>query len=360
MRLAADLLPKRNPEGLNCEGEGSCLEYTEEEGSVREAISRSGGKTLLVYDGNDCEFTAAASSPRAISLVFDGDCLPLFSMPDGVSRVLASGGAELMRAARYFSEIRSVPCTLYPVSASLEGILEQRGFVCIGGEPASVPLKGAEAIVCRKTALEGSLAEGYARCLLARLAALEARALAKFSQRGDEEYIAEFPALAEEEDIVKCNFLQREKERLGFPAGEGVCLASLLRERGEKFPNFRAYLQLSALYAAFFEKGKPRRYFTPNYKQRAEEAGGAVFSVPTPEDYVRRAMTLERIRAPFAREAAAISDEREERTKIISRLAGEPVQKKAGDLKALKLLPERAPGGLTEVIRDFGLMEWEL
>lgn len=358
MRLAEDLLPKRSPDGESCEG--TALRFSGEETGAGGKIARSGGKVLLVFSGDDPAFVEAALSPRAISLVFDGDCLPLFSMPDGVSRVLASGEADLLRAARYFAEIRGIPCTLYPSHPALEGCLEERGKVLIGGEPADAPLAAAEEIVWDREAPGPLLAEGYARCLLARLAALEGAALSRFSGKEGEEIEAEFPAAPEAEEIVLANFRQRKRERGGFPVGEGTALAALLKERGEKYPFWRAYLQLSALYAAFFEKGKPRRYFTPDYRKRAENAGGAVFSVPTPEEYVLRAMTLERIRAPFARAAAAISDEREERAKIMSALAGEPVSRGAGELRNLKILPERAPEGLSALIRDFGLMEWEL
>lgn len=360
MEQDGDLLPKKNPiEGERYEGREP--EFAEEENSVRERLALTGGKTLLVFDGLDPVFAEAACGPRAIAVVFDGDSLPLFSMPDGVSRVLASGDAALLQAARYFAEIRGVPCVLYPVHAALDGVLEERGTVRIGREEREVPLKAAEGVICDRSKFKGTIPEGYARLLLARLAALEGEALAYFSgMEQPEKRIAEQAADLTAEGIILANFRQREKERNGFPAGEGKALAALLKEHGERYPFWRAYLQLSALYAAFFEKGKPRRYFTPDYRKRAASAGEAVFTVPTAEEYVLRAMTLERIRASFARAAAAISDEREEQAKIMSALAGEVVLRRAGELKYLKILPERAPDGLCAVIRDFGLMEWDL
>lgn len=358
MKLLGDLSPKKKPrEGK--EYEGAKIEFCSEEESVKEQLALSCGKTLLLFDGNDFVFAKTAMNPRAISVVFDGDCLPLFSMPDGVSRVLASGDEELLRAARYFSEVRGVPCVLYPAHSALEGTVEDMGYETIGKERLFAPLAQAERIVCDETRLKDSLAEGYARILLARLAAIEWDALAHFCGKEPKEQEAEFPSAPEGKEIALANFRQRNKERGGFPAGEGKALWALLKERNEKYPAWRAYLQLSALYAAFFEKGKPRRYFTPNYRKRAEDAGGAFFSVPTAEEYVLRAMTLERIRAPFARAAAALSNEREEQARILSALAGEPVTTRAGDLGNLKILPERAPQGLSAVIRDFGLMEWE-
>lgn len=353
-----DLLPKKNPlGGERYEGE---IYFQGAEESIKEEFALSAGKTLLIFDGNDLAFAAAACSPKAIAVVFDGDCLPLFSMPDGVSRVLATGEEELLFAARYFSEIRGAPCTLYPSDSALEGAFEERGAVLLNGERRTVPLSSRTKIVVDEDKIKKSLPEGFARCLIARLAALEDEALKELGGKERETLEAEFPASLEAKDIVSANISQRKKELCGFPVGEGKILSRLLKERGEKYPAWRAYLQLSALYAAFFEKGKPRRYFTPDYRKRAEEAGDAFFSVPSAEEYVLRAMALERIRAPFARVSAAISDAREEYAKIMTALAGEPVSLKAGELRNLKILPERAPLGLSAVIRDFGLMEWEL
>ena len=351
------LSPKKSPPcGERYEGE---ISFQSEEESVKEQFALSAGRTLLVFDGEDRAFAAAACNPKAIAVVFDGDCLPLFSMPDGVSRVLATGDEATLRAARYFSEIRGAACTLYPKHAALEGAFEAQGRGRLGGEVKKVPLTCDAEVVLDKEMLKESLPEGFARCLIARLAAIEGEALKELG--GEKTTLqAEFPASIEAEEIVLANARQRKKEQAGFPVGEGKKLSELLKERGEKYPAWRAYLQLSALYAAFFEKGKPRRYFTPDYRKRAEEAGDAFFSVPSAEEYVLRAMALERIRSPFARASAALSDEREEFAKIMTALAGEPVSLKAGELRNLKILPERAPLGLSAVIRDFGLMEWEL
>lgn len=383
MRLAEISVPKKNPKEENYgrgdeqkinpeigenharkveadEGMRNELCFMSAEDGVKEAVSIAAGKVLLVSEGNCSLFADAVCSPRTIAIVFDGDCLPFFSMPDGVSCVLASGGDELFRAARYFAEVRGIPCTLFPTDGALEGVFESHGEVLLGETRVTVPLRGVK-IICDCERLKPSLASAYGRIMLSRLAEIEAKALSFFHQEQENVSSAELPTELSAEEIIRANARQRLKEREGAYTGEGVVLCELLRERGEKFPEWRAFSQLSALYAAFFEKGKPRRYSTPDYRERAKRAGTvySFSSVPSAEEYVIRAMTLERIRAPFARACTALSDEKEKLIRAASKLAGEMLPMRAGDLSALKILPEHAVSGLTAIIRDFGLMEWD-
>lgn len=337
--------------------EGTVRFLSREEGIGRELARFPAGKLLFVTDGEQIGwFSAVKTSPRALSVVLDGaDCLPLFSMPEGVVCVFAAGGKEVLLASRYFAEVRRIPCVLFPSEATLSGALCARGEVIVGGARLDVPLRDGS-VICDGAVLEKSLPEGVARLLLCRLAKFEQRALAAFSgerlPHADAEELPGFFGKEDKERIVREN---AAAERTA-PAGEGETLAALLREDGESFPLRKAYRQLVALYAAFFEKGKPRRYFTPDYRARALCAGmEEVLSVPTAEEYARRAMVLERIRAPFAREICELLGRRE---KEFENFASPPLSDGRSRLFRLKYLPEYT-GGLSAVIRDFGLIEWE-
>ncbi len=340
----AETLPKRKDE----EHEGIVFCAFGE--GVRQALGRSAGKVLLLSD--DGSLSPFSISPRAISLIFDGDALPLFAMPDGVSRVIVSGGKETLWAARYFADVRQIPCTILPKTADLCGVFEQNGEVVIGGGHTVSPLAEGETL-CDIERLSPSLAEGAARLLLTRLAFCEAEALTAFGipRCG---IGAELPQTAEE--IVLENARVRRAERTGY-GGEGAVLASLLKE--ETCPYWSAYLLLTALYAAFFEHGKPRRYATPDYRARAERAGVeyASLSIPSREEYAARALVLERIRARFTGEISAHIARREEFHAYVSRWSGTPLPQNGGNRESLSLLSELAGRGLTSVIRDFGLME---
>ena len=324
---------------------------------VREELQRSAGKALLISEDACSFFSEAACSPRTISVVFDGDCLPLFSMPDGVSRVMAAGGSELLRAARYFAEVRGISCTLFPVDAKLDGVYEKHAEVQLGGTPLTVPL-GEAKVVLDEEILTHSLFSAYIRILLARLAQIEVQALSAFRGEKKEENPIKIPEELSFREIVSANVRERMRESYSTYIGEGVILSELLKESAEPFPEWRAFCQLSALYAAFFEKGKPRRYFTPNYSERAARAGTKypISSVPSAEEYALRALTLERIRAPFTKAVFALRNERA-LYENASKLCGEPLPHDAGNLTPLSILPEHVPHGLSALIRDFGLME---
>lgn len=346
--LVCDSLPMINP-GPGREDELVFAAWEEELRSVNSGA----GKTLLISEG--CEpFAAAAVSPRVVSVVFDGDCLPLFAMPDGVSAVFCAGSAKTLRAARYFAEIRGVPCTLFPENAALDGAFERRGEVLLGGKDLPVPLRPGR-VVCDMDRLAPSLAEARARLLLSRLSGFEGRALCAFGFRVGFEELPPFSGT--EREIVEENAARRKREREGAYPGEGVVLAQILGESGYDYPAWRAYLELTSLYAAFFEKGMPRRYLLPDYRARAERAGVPLPRIPTAEEYALRAIALERMRAPFTREARAILRGREKERLALAALAGETIPE-TGELSLLDRLPERAPEGLTAIIRDFGLMEW--
>lgn len=311
-----------------------------------------GGKVLLLSEG-DPLFLKACCSQKTISLVFDGDCLPLFSMPDGIGKILASGEGPLLFAARYFAEVRNIPCVLFLKDASLAGAVEPFGEVVLKGERMNVPLKEAE-LICDKTRLSPSLGEAYGYLLISLLSSFEADALEAFDGTKRDSSFFELSDLSFQGIVSLCGKKRRESFR-----GEGEVLAALLKEQGEKLPLWQAFLQLSALYAAFFEFGKPRRYFTPDYKSRALRAGASAIYPPSPEEYAVRALNLERIRAPFAKRAKALLDRKKEFAENLFQLKGERAEMRVSSLLSLQILPERAKGGLSSIIRDFGLMEFE-
>lgn len=328
------------------------LFFSTVEKSIIEAQKKfCGGKLLFVSDGAGfIPFSTFISSPRAISFIFDGDTLPLFSTPDGVTCVFACGSGDVLRAARYFALIRRVPCILFPRIATLDGAIYDCGWIRLGDAFAERPL-GQGDVVCDMQLMKGSFHRAYATVLLARLAAFESRVLSAFSLGSEIKYSCEIDSSFAA--VKACSHLSKDVLR-----GEGFAFARLLEEEGETCPEWTAYVQLTALYAAFFEKGKPRRYYTPNYNARAQAVGEKVQNVPTVEEYIARAFCLERIRAKFLSEIRPFAKGFLQEEELLYSLCKERVQ--AGrKRKTLKYLPERYGMGLTSIIRDFGLLEWE-
>lgn len=352
MQLIGQAVPKTtSQQGDRGYADDGLYFCTAEEGISQTLKRYCGGKILFVADsGGFGAFASFTASPRAISFVFDGDALPLFSMPDGVSCILACGGKNVLQAVRYFALVRHVPCVLFPTCASLQGATEAQGDICLSGDLRQRPLAEGE-IYCDTERMKDSFPRAYARLLLAKLSVLESEALQAFSLGQARRFTCSADDL---QSIVRsCRTLTGD-----VMAGEGFALAEYLEEAGENCPEWTAYFQLTALYAAFFERGKPRRFFTPDYTRRAKAVAGEVKNVPTAEEYARRALLLERVRARFLLPFRRLAQEREgEREKLFS-LAREKIQTGKA-LKWLKYLPELHKAGLSCLIRDFGLMEWE-
>ncbi len=357
MRLSENSVPKTNPDEGTLYGREDEPEFAATTSFFAKKLSAVSAKALLVFEGDLPAFHEAAASPRTIAVVFDGDSLPLFSMPDGVSCVIAAGSEKLLCAARYFSEVRGISCTLFPVDCGLDGAFEKRAKVKLNGEDLFVTLSPCEVLLDAEL-LSPTLCDGYMRTLLARLAEIEGQALALFRGGKVPSWEAEIPTDLSLREIVLANARQRKKESCGALTGEGIVLADLLKKSGEKFPMWQAFFQLTALYSAFFEKGKPRRYFTPDYADRARKAETVypVPSLPTPEEYALRALTLERVRGILAKQLLSLRRD-EEIVKNVSLLSGEPMRRAASNLQPLSILPERCPYSLSAIIRDFGLME---
>ena len=92
---------------------------------------------------------------------------------------------------------------------------------------------------------------------------------------------------------------------------------------------------------------------------RAARAGVAYAAVqiPSREEYAARALRLERVRGELLAELRVIAARRHAYERAMRAYA--PLSAEKTELTILKTLPERAEGGLSSVIRDFGLMDWE-
>lgn len=359
MRLADRSVPKIKTACTTDDG-GLC--YCPLEEGVKAFLADRAGKALFVSDrGAADKFAAFAQDRRAICLVSESDALPLFFMPDSVSCVLAVGGKEILCAARFFAELRHIPCLLFPTDAALYGVFGKSGEVTLGSERSEMPL--AEGAVCVDLALVSpSLPRAYAGLLLSRLAIFETRVtrlLRKETGSFEEAYaiLAPIGELTPAE-IVDTNARVRELEFRGLPAGEGKVLSRLYGDRGGSMPEWRAFRELTALYAALLSKGRPRRYFVPDYAARAVNAEIPYWkqTVPTREEYAALAIAFERARAGLYAELCNLAGRMGTYERALRAYA--PLPRLDGDLQTLKILPEHAPGGLCAIARDFGLMEW--
>lgn len=348
MQLTEPVQKRTNEEKYGAEGLRFCATR---EGAQDFLERHCAGKALLLTDAESYKaFAPFALMPRTVSFVFDGDALPLFLMPDGVSCILAAGGTETLWAARFFASVRNVPCALFPASGTLFGVYERRAKLRLGDEIQSVALADGEVIFDRENGF--SLSEAYAQLYLNRLARFEAETLALF--QGTEPPISE-EILSDDkppvEELILENARLRLEERNGFPTGEGRILTKLHAEAGEKRPVFLSVTELSALYYAFFKCGKPRRYYVPDYAERARRAGVsyAYMQIPTNAEYCMRAVALERMRSE---RLVKIRDLAQKWQKCPFSVGCVGI-----DLSRLKSLPERG-GGLSAIIRDFGLLEY--
>ncbi|MDE6412099.1 MAG: hypothetical protein K2L02_06185 [Clostridia bacterium] len=356
----AESLPKTNAPK---EEEGE-LNFCSIEEGVREIVkTRPSGKSLFVADGDAlCAFRTCLP-PRSLSLVLDSeDCLPLFLSSDDAPFVAAAGKRSTLVAARFFAEIRKIPCILFPVSAALDGAFEDFGEVLIENKRERVPLKAAK-ICCDRELMRPTVGQAYMRLLLSRLALIEAKAMRRFGaeigrEKAEERAFQTLLSLRSEtlgfEEVVQKNAEIRRCERDGMNAGEGVILSGSIGLDGEE----QAFLMLAALYSAFFEKGKPH-LCVPDYEARARNANAsyAAQNIPTAQEFFHRAALFERIRADACRELNAFLSGLIHYKNNYFSLTNQPLPA-VRRLSLLKVLPERS-AGLSSVIRDFGLMEWD-
>lgn len=370
MRLAEYSVRKKKPSEGDGEGgmTGEPFFCPLSEGAKQALRDFPFGKVIFYTDGASFgRLGDAVRSPRAAAVVQDAaDALPLFAMPDGAVCMVAAGGAEIMRCARYFSEVGGLPCYLFPSSASLDGAWEPRGEVPLGERRCVYPL-GNGKLFADLALMSRSLAPSYAETLLMRLALFEDGAKRKLN--GDKSdrtpasdeayrlcaYVSGAETLSAEQLVRVCAKLALAR-REGAPQGEGFSLAASMERSGESDAPWRAFWSLSALYTAFFRAGKPRRYVVPDYFTRMRECGEGALPphVPTREEYACRAVTLERTRGALASEMHSIVALRRRFVRVYRAFGGE---EGAAPAAALRYLPERCPGGLSAIIRDFGLLE---
>lgn len=354
----AELLPKTNTPK---EEDGEIIFRTSEEG-VGEIAKGAAGKMLFVTDSSALTAFRNCLPPRALCLVLDSDgCLPLFLSSDDSSYVVAAGKKSTLFAARFFAKVRQIPCAVFPASMTFDGAYERFGKVRFGGKSAHLPLQEAK-VFCDRELVRATAGQAYMRLLLSRLALIEAKAMRRFGiefggEAAEERaYLTLLPLAAAALDIDAValkNAQIRRCEQDGMNRGEGVLLAETIEEEGEE----QAFFLLSALYSAFFQRGKPR-LSVPDYAARARNANAlyAAQKIPTVQEFSRRAGKLERMRAELNRELNSfLSGETHYRNNFFS-LTGRKLCE-ARDISSLKCLPERSEG-LSSVIRDFGLMEF--
>ena len=325
-------------------------------------LAHTAGKALILADS--VTFSAllpAARLSRAGTVVFDGDALSLFALPE-VGCVLACGGAQTMRAARYFAGVRRIPCMLFPADSTFDGVYEARAKLDLSDKKTDVALADAQ-VLCDLSLLKNTFAEGYARLVLSRLALFEAKAAGLIDRRpfGGSIYEEAFSLLdsicgeLSGEEVALKNARMRILERSGAPVGEGIALAALYD--GMPLPALLAERTLSALYFAFFRRGTPRRYCIADYRTRAERAGIAygALHIPAESTYAARALTLERVRGELLAEITRLRSAHAAQLRAV-RVFSE-CEAPVPDLKKLQTLPELAPQGLCALMRDFGLLE---
>ncbi len=350
-------VPKTNAEA-GADGGGGPVFSSVSEGADA-FLARTAGKALLLADS--AAFSAllpASRAARAVTLIFDGDALAPFALPD-VGCVLASGGADVLRAARFFAAVRGIPCALFPTHAACDGAFERTAEIDLGGERLRQTLAPAH-VVCDVGRMRPSCAEGYARILLSRLALFEAKAVGRLTRRpfGGAAYEEAFSLTdgalrLSDEEIVKINARVRVLETEGAPVGEGVALCGAYG--GTPLPALYAHRALSALYYAFFLRGVPRRYAVADYRARAAGGGYAAMHIPAPKEYAARAIALERSRAELLTEIVRLRGRHAAQLGALR--ARMPVAPFTPDLHPLCRLPELAPDGLCAILRDFGLLE---
>lgn len=354
MRLAHSSVLQKNPEAGEIPTDECGLHFCPIEEAAAAFRARTAGKTLFVSDERSyARLAFAATFPRAVSVVLESaDALPLFSMPDGVGAVFVAGGEETLLSARFYAEVVGLPCAVAPSDGALYGALSRTGRVRSDGECVGMPLKEAD-VFCDLAFMRPTLSGALARIALARLARFEARALAVFSREKPLVGQAE-PAEITPKQIVRANAALRRSENEGAYEGEGAALARMYRKPDAR----RALRELSALYAAFFKYGKPRKYTVADYAARAKRAGIAYGSLdlPTPEQYARRALMLERRRADLLRELELVLRKNSAENDSVYTFS-DPAPDVMGVSDELLRLPEHRPDGLCAVIRDFGLLE---
>ena len=352
-------VPKMNAVGAD--GEEGLVLCSAVEG-VETFLQNRAGKALILADGEAFSALVGASRlPRCVTLLWDGDALAPFALPD-VSCVLASGGPAVLRAARFFAAVRRLPCALFPTDASLDGAFEIRARVRLSGQEREAALADAK-VYCDLSLLQNSLAEGYARLPLARLALFESRAAGLICRRpfGGEAHERAFALLdgvrgeLTAQQVVHMNARMRLLEREGAPVGEGRALMQLYASSAQ--PALLAQRALSAYYYALLRCGVPRRYAVPDYRSRAAAAHipYADMRIPDGETYAARALMFERVRGELLSEIMRLRAAHAAQLRAVRAFA--PTRAPAPDLTKLACLPELAADGLCAVARDFGLME---
>lgn len=354
MRTAVFSLPTMKPEV------GSAApHFCSAAEAIKAFAARTAGKLLLVSNGRAYPMLAsAAAAPRAVSILFEGDALPLFAMPDGVGGVIGAGDADVLRATRFYAAVQRIPCLLLPTDAALDGVYEPRANICVDGHPLDVALAEGD-VVCDTAHMQKSFARAYCRILLVRLAGFERKTLARLGLKDygklyEQTYAAGGMSVMDTpRSIIETNAALRRCEVHGRECGEGEILAALV---SGGCPELDSYRMLCAAYAAFLAGGYPRSVIV-NYRRRAERAGVpfAAVAVPTTAELARRKELFVRIRMLATAELKTLTRQNGAHLRKLRALDSD--LKEHNVVETWRKLPEYSTG-LTAVMRDFGLLEF--
>ena len=286
MQLISASVPKRNAPSGVANGQNELLFSTVREAAEAQFSRFAGGKLALVSDPERFAlFRGFALSPRALSLILEEDALPLFSLPEGVSCILAAGGERVLTAARCFAEVRRIPCVLFPADASLRGTSEEEAYITLGGKGALHRLAPAS-VCCDKALLMPTLGEGYASLLLARLACFEGRALAAFGMASSAFFapltFCPRPFAKERASRLPRSFKGTAKKR---PIGGRMCsfLPSMRRSSKRACPAAPSCPTTRAVLFARAPRSAPvcpRPKSTPSAPSRSNASGAALQGMP--------------------------------------------------------------------------------
>ena len=134
-------VPKKNAVSV-ADGEDGLLLCSAREGMER-ALSAAAGRALVLADGSSfSSFIPASRAANTVCMLWDGDALGLFALPE-VRSVLVSGGRDAVEGARFFAAVRRIPCTVFAKDAAMDGIFSPRARVKVNGCCPDVPLAPA-------------------------------------------------------------------------------------------------------------------------------------------------------------------------------------------------------------------------
>lgn len=300
------------------------------------------------------------------------DLLPLFSEPDKITCAVGVGGG--IPAARYFAAVRSLPCAAVCPSFAPCGAGGGEICVTVAGEKTRFPVPLPNLIAFCEPADGRGLEEGRAflsLCAVQTFAFSACRRLGvgeeekggegekgKSGEKG-EELFPLFRAAADcrgtEGETLFSALLTAEYCLSRGSGGEAFALARLVKKyarlsRADTFLSCaRAFAGLCAL---FFGSGF-LRFGKADYNARRKEAERLFPEEGIPAPEVPTQVRLLSLAAAFEENRAALFAEISALVKTLPPCPEEKIRKAGG---ILRFLPELYGGGISALMRDFGLL----